>query len=525
MRIDLLRYFTGPFLATLLVLLLLPVAALAVDFNFESMLSPGPLSKTHAKYENNCKKCHGEGESAKEQQLCTQCHKSIGRDLLNKEGFHGKAPGVASGECRLCHSEHQGRDARLVQLNPATFVHDHTDFRLEGKHTDLACTQCHDGKHSFRKTPSTCVGCHRSDDVHKGEQGEDCQSCHNSKQWIKTAFDHDKTAFPLQDKHAALSCNQCHQTRDFKGADKQCNSCHGIDDVHLRSFGTDCKTCHSSKGWQKTSFNHALDAQYPLRGAHEKLSCQTCHPANVPASKAPSTCNGCHKADDVHQGRNGVECQQCHSESSWSTSRFDHSKTGFLLKGAHQKATCEQCHADDVKAPIKDKTCNGCHDRQDPHKRSLGERCDQCHSEDGWLENLRFDHDLTVFPLLGQHASVGCEGCHADSHFRGAPQACNECHGKDPHKQAFGKQCETCHHPIDWALWQFDHDRQTDFLLTGSHKDLACDSCHKGGHGKASDTPSQCGSCHRSDDIHRGAYGGQCDTCHDTRDFSHVKMR
>lgn len=534
MRIDLLRVLA------LLLSLALAGSAVAIDFNLESMLSPGPLSSAHAKYEGECKKCHGDSKNKSEVQLCLNCHKPVGQDIEARKGFHGLTPGVTSSECRLCHSEHQGRKADILQFNPSTFQHAHTDFALDGKHKDVPCGQCHKNDapsktKPYRDTPQQCNACHQNNDVHKGSQGKECQQCHSTSSWSKTTFDHSKTAFPLLDKHSKLECSQCHRSSDYKDfskldfappkADKHCASCHQIDDVHLGRFGQQCNDCHNSQAWNKTRFNHTLDTHFELKGAHRSLTCTACHSGSIAVDKTPATCNGCHQGDDVHKGRNGSDCQQCHSVTQWKTTRFDHSKTGFLLKGAHQQVACEQCHAGDVKTPIEDQSCNGCHASADAHQRALGSRCEQCHSEQDWRENIRFDHDLSAFPLLGAHATVGCEACHADSHFRGTPQGCHECHQKDPHKQAFGKQCESCHHPIGWMQWQFDHDRQTDFSLSGKHKGLTCEACHSAEKHAGDKLTAQCGSCHVSDDIHRGAYGAQCDTCHSTSDFSAIQPR
>ena len=48
------------------------------------------------------------------------------------------------------------------------------------------------------------------------------------------------------------------------------------------------------------------------------------------------------------------------SQKVRSTVNFNHSKTGFLLTGAHAKINCESCHSKGVfKGTPKD--CNGCH--------------------------------------------------------------------------------------------------------------------------------------------------------------------
>lgn len=499
-------------------------SALAIDFNFESMLSPGKLSNAHIKQEKDCKQCHDDAHK-NENALCISCHKPVGADIAEHKGFHGKSPGVAGSECRLCHSEHHGREADIVQLGQSSFAHQFTDFKLEGKHQELVCEQCHKAGKAYRDAPQQCFDCHQSDDIHKGSQGEDCADCHAASTWQKTLFDHDKTAFPLNDLHKEVGCTQCHRSTDYKQADTECASCHKIDDVHLGRFGQECKSCHNSKGWKKTAFNHALDTDFDLRGAHATLTCNTCHTASVAPKDTPNTCNGCHQQDDVHDGRNGTDCLQCHTETQWGKSRFNHDKTRFPLQGAHNKATCEQCHASDVHAPIKDTTCIGCHATDDAHKKSLGTQCDQCHSIKTWHDDIRFDHELTAFPLLGMHATVGCEACHADTTFKGAPQACKTCHADDPHKGSFGQKCQQCHHPIGWSSWQFDHDKQTQFELTGQHKGLECAACHHEPAGNDATLSQVCGSCHQADDEHRGAYGAQCDTCHDTQDFSAINMR
>src|SRR5690348_14723836 len=56
----------------------------------ESVLSPGPLAKAHAKWENNCRACHVPFERQAQDRLCADCHKDIGRDLAQHAGFHGR---------------------------------------------------------------------------------------------------------------------------------------------------------------------------------------------------------------------------------------------------------------------------------------------------------------------------------------------------------------------------------------------------------------------------------------------------
>ena len=53
--------------------------------------------------------------------------------------------------------------------------------------------------------------------------------------------------------------------------------------------------------------------------------------------------------------------------------------------------------------------------------------CERCHGDAGWDRDLFFEHDLTAFPLLGLHAVVACEQCHASPAFRDADSRCIAC--------------------------------------------------------------------------------------------------
>ena len=48
------------------------------------------------------------------------------------------------------------------------------------------------------------------------------------------------------------------------------------------------------------------------------LDCDSCHKPGEAWRKAPATCVGCHKADDVHRGQFTQSCGECHSSLSWS---------------------------------------------------------------------------------------------------------------------------------------------------------------------------------------------------------------
>jgi len=243
------------------------------------------------------------------------------------------------------------------------------------------------------------------------------------------------------------------------------------------------------------------------------------------AAALPRTCVGCHQSDDPHGGKLGTECSTCHGATEWPETAFDHVKaSGFALSGAHESLQCTTCHENGVEAPLG-RECASCHDA-DPHRGQLGTTCEQCHADTAWLMPIRFDHGLASFPLLGKHSSLACTDCHASTAFHDAGAACSECHvAQDPHQGTFTNTCATCHNPTGWDAWRFDHDRQTQFALTGAHRDVGCAACHRRPLDAMSAAPDDCVSCHRRDDPHSGQFGADCGSCHSSDSFTELRGR
>jgi len=499
--------------------------ALAIDF--EKLLMPGDVIEGHAKYEGECTKCHERFSKKTQTQLCSDCHEKIDNDIFEKKGFHGKEARVSKVECRVCHTEHKGRDANIVHLNKDTFDHKLTDFKLKGSHTAVACESCHKPKKLYREAPLKCYSCHKKDDVHDGSLGKKCQDCHTEKSWVgKNDFDHGDTDFPLKGKHEKVDCVSCHLNQDYKETPDSCYGCHSVDDNHNGRYGKKCKDCHSEKDWEKIHFNHDKDTDYRITGKHKRVSCDSCHTGHLYKQELETECYSCHKADDEHQGKNGKECDSCHNTKDWGKSTFDHEKeTDFPLRGKHDKLICSACHKGEVFEEELKMECYACHRQDDIHAGEQGKDCARCHNETGWQEKIVFDHDLTHFPLIGLHATTPCEECHLSGTYKDAALECIACHKKeDVHKKALGNECEVCHNPNAWSLWEFDHNEQTDFELDGKHEGLGCHLCHSTVLKKGQKTASQCGDCHWSDDIHRGGFGRNCERCHDTESFSDPKI-
>lgn len=513
--------------AGLLAVLAAPGAA-AVDW--ESLVMPGPVIAGHADTEKECRECHAPFARDEQRALCLDCHDKVAADIEAKQGFHGRHPPARTGQCRNCHTDHEGRGADIVRLTPQTFNHALTDFALEGAHKSVACAGCHEPKVKHRDAKPECNGCHEDDDVHKGSLGEDCAECHEPAAWKTTTFDHARAGdppWPLTGKHTEVACELCHAGQRYKDTPTDCLSCHRIDDVHRGQRGTACRDCHDTEAWKETTFDHLKKTGFALSQGHGGLACVACHEGGDPKKVAGKQCVDCHRSDDSHQGRNGPQCKDCHTTKAWSGSRFDHAaRTKFALNGAHKELACVACHKGVASEEKLETRCVACHRGNDAHAGGLGEDCGACHGESRWAQDVRFDHDLSAFPLVGLHATAACESCHVDKRFDGTATACIDCHrADDAHEGGLGEKCADCHTPNDWRIWRFDHDTQTDFRIDGAHDDLACADCHRRPPGQGRAMARDCGSCHRGDDIHAGQFGSDCSRCHDTRSFKGARRK
>lgn len=492
----------------------------------ETLLMPGEVIAGHAEFEEACGKCHDRTDRDRQSALCADCHEAVAADLRSGRGFHGRQGGGDRIQCRACHTEHKGRDADIVKLMRPAFDHSRTDFALQGAHATAACESCHATGKRFREAGGACSDCHRKDEPHGGQLGSDCSACHEATSWAGGRFDHARTRFPLKDAHAGTACGACHLDNHFRGTPSQCASCHAPDDVHRGNRGPDCASCHGTAGWKTSRFDHERETGFALQGAHATLDCKACHTTPNLEDPLPRDCAGCHGTDDAHASRFGVTCDRCHGTGAWNPSTFDHLRDGrFALEGGHAKLGCHACHTAVVADQKLGADCVSCHRTRDVHAGRLGTDCAKCHGVDGWRSNVVFDHDLTEFPLVGLHAAVPCHECHAVATYAGIDQDCYGCHQReDRHKGGLGRDCEACHSPNGWRLWQFDHEKAGGFALLGAHARTACDDCHKQPP-EVVKLAGDCASCHAQDDVHLGQFGRQCQRCHGSVTFKGARMR
>jgi hypothetical protein len=414
----------------------------------EQLVTPGPVISGHVKYEKDCASCHEPFSRHSQSRLCLDCHKETAADRRTARGFHGRQPDAANQDCNHCHTDHKGRDADILLFDRETFDHTFTNFGLRDAHKSVQCEGCHLAGVKFRNAPGRCFDCHKAIDPHKGRLGQACDDCHGEATWPRLKpFDHDKTKFPLQGTHRSVACSACHVGERYKGIGTACVDCHTIQDVHIGRYGPKCEACHDQSKWTTILFNHDKDTKFPLRGAHAKVKCDTCHTGDLYHDKLSTTCVSCHRKDDRHEGQLGVRCETCHGEDNWHRiTSFDHDVTRFPLIGWHAVVACEECHRS---LRFKDASleCASCH-RDQHHEGRLGKNCALCHNPNGWAL-WRFDHDTqTHYPLTGAHRGLNCHACHVTKNVTKITLAtdCYSCHQRDDvHHGTYGRTCERCH--------------------------------------------------------------------------------
>jgi len=90
---------------------------------------------------SNCTKCHELGDKVHNSR-CLDCHTEI-KSLINTGSGYHVSSDVKGKNCSSCHSEHNGRNFRIINFNPKSFNHDKAGFNLTGKHSKTDCKECH----------------------------------------------------------------------------------------------------------------------------------------------------------------------------------------------------------------------------------------------------------------------------------------------------------------------------------------------------------------------------------------------
>ena len=444
---------------------------------------------------------------------CASCHTTEAGEKA-KLAFAAFKP-LPHNDCVACHRDpHAGRlvgrcsschvTTSFTSISGRNFSHDRTRYPLLGRHAFVDCVNCHADypRRIDRPAFATCTSCHL--DYHHGQAtiagvAADCASCHSVTGFTPATFtvaQHARTRYPLEGRHANVSCASCHLRRtDARGnrdvvmrpVAARCESCH-LDNAHgaqlaARGVAGACISCHTTAGWKPSTFGVTEHSRlrFALSGRHALADCASCHSASrkglppLPATQSfgtarvafhldERTCDACHR--DPHGGkyvsaRPAPEgsCFACHNTRAFHPSVIDaatHARFTFALEGAHRAAPCVACHTAVLAQPlgaslklspgpakpivyaIPGATCASCH--RSPHGTQFASRkdagtCESCHDVRGWAPASRFVHDANGgFQLGAAHERLPCASCHLPSK-----------NGGQRTWRGMPRNCEACH--------------------------------------------------------------------------------
>ena len=166
------------------------------------------------------------------------------------------------------------------------------------------CFRCHEGNHVSREGKVL---------------GKNCQLCHTiigqetalpkpTEVAATETFNH---PWPLQGKHAQLSCNQCH----WRG----------------RGLSSDCTTCHTRPAGAPMATLPCSTCHLKAQEVQPVASCVTCHPKRAELHLKPT-----HAATD---------CTMCHRAHEWTVNKRETCTTCHPDKTEHYPpAVCKDCH-------------------------------------------------------------------------------------------------------------------------------------------------------------------------------------
>ncbi len=214
---------------------------------WQGLDSPGPLSKVHAFIGNNCAACHTPVAGVMRAK-CVVCHANE-TDLLELQptAFHA---GIS--QCAACHYEHIAGIERPIHMDHAALARiglaelDKGGAEAQQLRARLAAwmrsapAPAIGGRLSAEERLLNCVSCHRVNDVHSGNFGQNCSLCHGTKSWFIEAYVHPPPS--------TRQCVQCHRPSPchfMEGCLGMMGHMAGGEGARLEQ----CYLCHRTTSW------------------------------------------------------------------------------------------------------------------------------------------------------------------------------------------------------------------------------------------------------------------------------------
>lgn len=516
---------------------------------FNHRLTGWPLEGSHKK--PKCNECHEPRrvEDPKVRELVAEKGRKTYLGLSTRciECHHDEHRGQTSNDCQKCHNTTEFKKA-------PNFDHNRDSrYRLEGKHREVKCIECHESVNDTTPPPvfperraatylkmkpipfASCTSCH--DDVHRGQFGADCTRCHTPNDWKiieekarDTGF-HDKHAFQLKGQHATVACKSCHgpfpgEAAKYKGLKfKNCADCHydaHAGQVDAKDGVVKCEECHDVRGFIPVRFDHTRHEQtrFPLVDTHKTVPCNSCHRSDARILELVSSKV---RSEVLRKGRKLLFSDAVLAFDAVNAAAGSAKAVSFACNTCHR-----DIHLGQFSKPVV------------PADQRAGVKaCASCHTPTRFA-SVTFTHNDSRFPLEGKHSDVACGTCHVPASdgllkgtvvYRSTARECAQCHA-DVHVGQLAVEgrtdCAKCHSPSGFKEVRFDHNTQTSFPLQGKHARTDCARCHPSATVNGAEVTrykpvsQECLGCH--EDMHKGDFdkfnpvapegSPRCDGCH-----------
>jgi hypothetical protein len=410
----------------------------------KTIFMPGELSNGHHQLAQACDACHmdafGGGEVL--QKACVDCH---GDQRVKPLDSHPAAKfkdprnadlleNIDALHCVSCHSEHKGeitlKDGLTQPLDFCVYCHSDIGEDRES-HKDMAFDTCkNSGCHNFHNNRALYTK-YLQKHLHEPETLAEARVPQREfGSIIDQLAEYPIDRYPLQALTLAEIDVELRHSKDevinndwlasrHAQAGVNCSACHDADNSttwNARPQQQACKGCHDVEVSRLMQGKHGMrlqqglspmtpaQARLPMRdeSAHEKLTCNSCHPAHAYDihTAAVDACLDCH--NDEHS----LAYKQSKHFALWQREM-----SGDLPAGSG--VSCATCHMPRINHDINDWMSRVIVDHNQsanlsPNSKMIRSACQNCHG-------LEFSIDAMADDVLIKNNFTGRPGLHVES--------------------------------------------------------------------------------------------------------------
>ena len=298
-----------------------------------------------------CADCHDDPHAGGMSGSCSSCHVPEGWNRVRAASVagrfdHGRTSfplmgAHAAADCAACHRTGRPPTGELIHMRYLPGTAGATYPRPESS----SCGSCHVDRHAL-----------------PGLEGRwtECATCHSEARWAPSSFGverHASSAFPLDGAHAVAPCWTCHldpergNVRFTLGlGDTSCAFCHAEESPHSDTYADQpCSTCHGTEEFDVVVFDHV-----GVDTSSESTVCVTCHEKDDPhAGQFPDRgCASCHGTESFvpvdarfDHGRSGFALDGAHEPLSCASCHASEpGESGSFVRYRPLGSDCTDCH-------------------------------------------------------------------------------------------------------------------------------------------------------------------------------------